>query len=268
LRVRQILSNFITNALKFTERGEVRIEAAAVPGGHVRLAVQDTGPGVPLLTQPLLFTPFTQGDSSTTRRYGGTGLGLSICRELARLMGGSVGMHSAPGEGSRFWAELPLVASAPADLPAGTEADEIDSLHGARVLMAEDNAVNMMIAVAMLEHWGVRVAQAFDGRSAVDAVHAAVRDGEPFDAVLMDVQMPVMGGHEAARELRRHYAAGELTIVALTAAALVSERDEALAAGMDDFLTKPIDASKLRSTLARRLAMQRRLDPVTGAPRR
>ena len=257
LRVRQILSNFITNALKFTERGEVRIEAGAAPGGALRLAVTDTGPGVSAELQARLFTPFSQGDTSTTRRFGGTGLGLSICRELARLMGGTVGVESRPGQGSTFWAELPLPSATPADAGAGTEARDIACLEGARVLMVEDNPVNMMIAVAMLEHWGVRVAQAFDGHAAVEAVHAAARDGAPFDAVLMDVQMPVMGGHEAASELRRHYGKRALTIIALTAAALVSERDEALAAGMNDFLTKPIDAPKLRQTLARHLAAQR-----------
>jgi CheY-like chemotaxis protein len=250
LRVRQILSNFITNALKFTERGHVRIAATLRPDGAVRLAVSDTGPGVPDETQARLFRPFSQGDSSTTRRYGGTGLGLSICRELAQLMGGAVGMESTPGHGSTFWADLPLPSSAPVQRSASTEASEIADLADARVLMAEDNPVNMMIAVAMLEHWGVHVEQAHDGRAAIDAVHAAAGQGRPFDVVLMDVQMPVMGGHEAARELRRHYAPEALPIVALTAAALVSERAEALDAGMNDFLTKPIDASKLRRTLA------------------
>jgi PAS domain S-box-containing protein len=250
LRVRQILSNFITNALKFTERGHVRIAATLRPDGAVRLAVSDTGPGVPDETQARLFRPFSQGDSSTTRRYGGTGLGLSICRELAHLMGGAVGMESTPGHGSTFWADLPLPSSAPVQRSASTEASEIADLADARVLMAEDNPVNMMIAVAMLEHWGVHVEQAHDGRAAIDAVHAAAGQGRPFDVVLMDVQMPVMGGHEAARELRRHYAPEALPIVALTAAALVSERAEALDAGMNDFLTKPIDASKLRRTLA------------------
>ena len=265
VRVRQILSNFITNALKFTERGEVNIQAGAAPGGALRLTVSDTGPGVALELQERLFTPFSQGDTSTTRRFGGTGLGLSICRELARLMGGAVGVQSVPGHGSTFWAELPLPGAAPAAAVAGTEAADIACLEGARVLMVEDNPVNMMIAVAMLEHWGVRVAQAFDGHEAVEAVHAAARDGAPFDAVLMDVQMPVMGGHEAARELRRHFEARTLTIIALTAAALVSERDEALAAGMTDFLTKPIDAPKLRQTLARHLAAQRGQAAATQA---
>ena len=251
VRVRQILSNFITNGLKFTDRGQVRIEASTTAQGWLRLAVVDTGPGVEPATQARLFTPFSQGDSSTTRRFGGTGLGLSICRELARLMGGEVGLHSTPGEGSTFWAELPLQAAEPAQALASTEASDIDRLVGARVLLVEDNPVNMMIVVAMLEHWGVRVAQAHDGKMAVEAVHAANSQGDPFDAVLMDVQMPVMSGHEAARELRRHYAAHRLPILALTAAALVSERDDAMRAGMNDFLTKPIDAPKLRQSLAR-----------------
>jgi PAS domain S-box-containing protein len=250
VRVRQILSNFITNALKFTERGHVQIEAREAADGALRLSVSDTGPGIPEDMQPRLFTPFSQGDSSTTRRFGGTGLGLSICRELAQLMGGTVGVESKVGQGSTFWAELPLPHTAPANIAASTEAADIERLKGTRVLMAEDNPVNMMIAVAMLERWGVHVDQAFDGRGAVEAVHAAAREGVPFDAVVMDVQMPVMGGHEAARELRRHYDAAALPIIALTAAALVSERDEALDAGMNDFLTKPIDAARLRHTLA------------------
>ena len=166
-------------------------------------------------------------------------------------MGGEVGLDSTPGQVSTFWAELPLPAAEPARASANTEASDIERLFGARVLMVEDNPVNMMIVVAMLERWGVRVAQAHDGRMAVEAVHQAEGQGEPFDAVLMDVQMPVMSGHEAARELRRHYAAQRLPILALTAAALVSERDDALRAGMNDFLTKPIDAPKLRQTLAR-----------------
>jgi PAS domain S-box-containing protein len=253
VRVRQILSNFITNALKFTERGHVRIAAAPTAGGSVLIKVSDTGPGVHEEMRERLFTPFSQGDSSTTRRFGGTGLGLSICRELAQLMGGSVGMESVFGEGSTFWAELPLPGSVPETAAESSEASDLKRLFHARVLMVEDNPVNMMIAVAMLEHWGVRVAQAYDGRMAVAAVHEAAEAGDPFHAVVMDVQMPVMSGHEAARALRAHFPPERLPIIALTAAALVSEREEAFACGMDDFLLKPVDAPQLRASLARHL---------------
>jgi PAS domain S-box-containing protein len=251
VRVRQILTNFVTNAIKFTERGSVRVEATTEGAGAIRLAVTDTGEGVDAATQQRLFQPFSQGDSSTTRRYGGTGLGLSICRELARLMGGEVGMHSRTGHGSTFWAVLPLRAAASSAVLLSTEANDLARLREKRILLVEDNPVNMMIAAATLEQWGVRVAQARDGRMALEAVGEAVADGRPFDAILMDVQMPVMSGHEAAAELRTRYDAQELPIIALTAAALVSEREQALAAGMNDFLTKPIDAVRLRQTLAR-----------------
>jgi PAS domain S-box-containing protein len=252
LRVRQILSNYLTNALKFTEAGEVRLQVRRVGGGHlperVRFEVRDTGPGIDVQTQARLFRPFTQADESTTRRFGGTGLGLSICRELAALMGGQVGVESMPGRGACFWAELPLPPEQPGHHPG--PAAEPD-LCGLSVLLVEDNAVNMLIAAAMLEQWGVRVTQASDGRQAVAAVARAAEDGQPFDVVLMDVQMPHMSGYEATRVLRSRADGDGLPIIALTAAALVSERDEAFAAGMNDFLTKPIDADRLRATLAR-----------------
>ena len=251
MRIRQILGNFITNAVKFTVEGGIRIVAAPGATGGVRLAVVDTGSGVDAQLLPRLFQPFSQGDASTTRAVGGTGLGLSICRQLARLMGGDVGVETGAGSGSTFWAELPLP---PAVLPGDaltSEASENERLRDARILLVEDNPVNMMIAVATLAQWGVDVAEARDGRAAIEAVHDAARGGRLFDLVLMDVQMPVMSGHEAAAELRRTWNPEALPIVALTAAALVSERDLALAAGMNDFLTKPIDAPKLRRTLAR-----------------
>ncbi|MEO7336282.1 MAG: response regulator, partial [Caldimonas sp.] len=195
--------------------------------------------------------------SSTTRRYGGTGLGLSICRELAHLMGGEVGIRSGSGQGSTFWAVLPLRPAKTSAMPDSTEASDISRLRGKRVLLVEDNPVNMMIAAATLDQWGVHVTQARDGRVAVDAVREAVVGGRAFDAVLMDVQMPVMSGHEAARALRLTYDEQALPIIALTAAAMVSERDEALASGMNDFLTKPIDTVRLRQTLARHVGLQR-----------
>jgi PAS domain S-box-containing protein len=248
LRVRQILSNYLTNAIKFTEHGEVRLAARRLDSSAVRFEVHDTGPGIDPTTQARLFKAFTQADESTTRRFGGTGLGLSICRELAELMGGRVGVDSLPGRGSCFWAVLPLPEVA---APAEPDAAALPAVRGARVLMVEDNAVNMMIAVAMLEQWGVLVEQAYDGKQAVAAVARAAAEGQLFDAVLMDVQMPLMSGYEATRLLRQRHGVDELPIIALTAAALVTEREEALAAGMNDFLTKPIDADRLRATLAR-----------------
>ncbi len=260
LRTRQILSNYLTNALKFTLHGGITVRVKALArnsqgsaGEWVRVEVSDTGAGIAIEQQARLFQPFTQADESTTRRFGGTGLGLSICRELAELMGGEVGVCSTLGEGSTFWAELPL-PGAPAPLahqPRESRAGGHDALHGRRVLIAEDHPVNMLIAVAQLEQWGMEVAQASDGRQAIEAVHAAASVGKPFDIVLMDVQMPVMGGHDATRELRKQFTAEQLPIVALTAAALVSERDDAFAAGMNDFLTKPIDTTRLHQTLLR-----------------
>ncbi len=252
-RLRQVLSNFLSNALKFTAQGGVSIDVRPAAATRLRFEVQDSGPGIDAGVQARLFTPFTQADESTTRRFGGTGLGLSICRELAELMGGEVGVDSQPGRGSRFWAELPLPASSegspdPAFAAAGDKGNPLAAL---RVLVAEDNPVNMLIAVALLEQWGVAAAQAGDGAQAVAAVNAQADAGTPFDLVLMDVQMPVMGGYEAARALRQRHSAAVLPIVALTAAALTSERDEALACGMNDFLTKPIDAQRLHDTVLR-----------------
>ncbi len=250
-RLRQVLSNFLSNALKFTEQGRVRIEVRPLDATRLRFEVSDNGPGIEPAMQAQLFTPFTQADASTTRRFGGTGLGLSICRELAELMGGAVGVDSDPGQGSRFWAEIPLPASEEASPDSAFAAmpRQASPLAGLRVLIAEDNPVNMLIAVALLEQWGVQAAQVGNGAQAVSLANAQADAGTPFDLVLMDVQMPVMGGNEAARALRRRHAAETLPIIALTAAALASERDEALASGMNDFLTKPIDAQRLHDTL-------------------
>ncbi len=251
MRLRQILSNFLNNALKFTASGHIRLTAMRVRNERVRFEVLDTGIGIDAETQARLFTAFSQADNSTTRRVGGTGLGLSICRELALLMGGEVGVVSLSGQGSQFWAEVPLPDGNPLDVENTSTGPGLDPVSGTHVLLVEDNAVNMMIAVALLEQWDVRVSQASDGPQAIAAVDAAMRSGQPLDAVLMDLQMPGMSGHEAVRELRQRYPKGRLPIIALTAAALVSERDEALAAGMNDFLVKPIDARHLRATLAR-----------------
>ncbi len=268
VRVRQIVSNFLSNALKFTAAGFVRLNVTALQPPLIRFEVEDSGPGIAPDVQARLFEPFVQGDVSTTRRYGGTGLGLSICRELAQLMGGHVGMSSEPGRGSRFWAELPLPASAQ-DAPSSAflPADEsLRPLVGAEVLVVEDNPVNMMITTTILRQWGVVASEAVNGAEAVAAVNARADAGRPFELVLMDVQMPVQGGHDAARVLRRRFDAPTLPIIALTAAALTSERDEALAAGMNDFLTKPLDAQRLREALLRWLATARSSRAAAAQP--
>ena len=257
LRLRQILGNYIANALKFTEAGEVRLRARLLPGDWLHFEVQDTGPGIAPAVRERLFQPFMQADASTTRRHGGTGLGLSICRELAQLMGGEVGVDSEPGEGSCFWLRLRLPQASPA--PGADQSAALlqgSPLGALRVLVAEDNEVNMLITVALLEQWGAAVSQARDGASAVARVAEAEAEGRPFDVVLMDVHMPVMDGHEAARRLRLHFPAHRLPIIALTASVLVSEREQALAAGMDAVLSKPVQVAALQAEL-QRLALAR-----------
>ena len=265
LRVRQILSNYLHNALKFTAQGGIRLVVRLVvrpvmrpdlrdnTADRVRFEVHDTGPGIAVATQARLFQPFTQADESTTRRYGGTGLGLSICRELAHLMGGTVGLDSTPGRGSCFHAELPLPAVAANTLTTAGDTVGDARLRGMRVLLVEDNSVNMMVGVALLEHWGVRVTEAADGAQALVAVDRAAAAGQPFDIVLMDLQMPGISGYQTTEVLRRQYSAAQLPVLALTAAALVSERERAQAAGMNGFLTKPIDPLNLQRALLRAL---------------
>jgi len=256
LRTRQILGNFLNNALKFTARGSVRLVVQWRPGGLVRFEVHDTGPGIDADTQRRLFQPFTQADESITRRHGGTGLGLSICQQLAGLMGGLVGLRSVPGQGSCFFAELPLPAE-PASTPASAEVMlDAEVLRGARVLLVEDNSVNMLIGVALLEQWQVQVSQASDGAQALAAVAAAQAAGLPFQLVLMDVQMPDISGYEVTIALRQQHSAQRLPVIALTAAALLSERRQALASGMTDFVSKPIEPKRLREALLRALAQR------------
>jgi PAS domain S-box-containing protein len=263
VRLRQILDNFLSNALKFTLHGSVSVHVQPAEGERVRFKVRDSGPGIDAATQARLFQPFVQADESVTRRYGGTGLGLAICRELARLMGGEVGVVSEPNAGSEFWVELPLPAAPAADATAppssadGSPADGNGSndraLEGARVLVVEDNPVNMLIADSMLRQWGVEVLQAGDGYEAIEVVGREC--GEPgargLDLVLMDVHMPRLSGDEATVRLRERWDAQSLPIVALTAAALVAEQQHALAVGMNDFVTKPIESQRLRDVVLR-----------------
>jgi len=255
VRVRQILANFANNALKFTARGMIEVRVLALPGGRVRIEVTDTGPGVPVRLLPRLFQPFSQADSSTTRQYGGTGLGLSICRQLAALMGGEVGVDSREGEGSCFWAELPLPAAGPLRERQQHRDTTLETLRGARILLAEDNVVNTLVAEAILRQWGAKVTTAINGADAIEAVERA-QGG--FDVVLMDLQMPVVGGIDATIAIRKRHDASQLPIIALTADVLVSEREAALRHGMNDFLSKPIDPDRLATALARWVRRARR----------
>jgi PAS domain S-box-containing protein len=246
VRVRQILANFLSNALKFTAAGSVAVEVEALGGEQVRLAVRDTGPGIAPELQARLFRPFAQADSSTTRRYGGTGLGLSICSDLAERMGGTVAVQSTPGAGSRFLAELPLPAAAPdeAGLPLAGAGQA--PLQGLRVLVAEDHPVNMLIAGAMLRELGAEVLEAADGAA---AVATALREHTTLDVVLMDLHMPVLDGLAAARRLRSDPRTAGLPVVALSAAVLAHEREQAREAGMGDFVAKPVQQEDLLRAL-------------------
>lgn len=254
-RLQQVLVNLVGNALKFTSKGEVslRIEPVSVADRRavLRFIVSDTGIGIDPELIPGLFDPFTQGDASTTRRFGGTGLGLSICKRLVTQMGGSIAVDSLPGQGSRFTVTLgfdrPAEGNSP--LPAGQDSDENakNRVQGLHVLLVDDNSVNQEVARQVLEMQGAAVTLVADGRQAVEALAAAANS---FDIVLMDVQMPVMDGLSAAREIRDRLGLRDLPIIALTAAALDHDRERCLAAGMNDVLAKPISPDRLFAAIA------------------
>jgi hypothetical protein len=251
--LRQVLTNLLSNALKFTHVGEIRLEVRRVSGpmgDSVRYAVHDTGIGIPTDRQTQVFEAFTQADGSITRRYGGTGLGLTISSRLAQLMGGHMGLESEVGRGSEFFIVLPLRLE---DGEAGPEApDEAQPSQAAstrvlNILLAEDNPINQKIASLMLERAGHRVRVADDGEAAL----AALAD-ERFDLILMDMQMPGMGGLEATRLIRsiEKPDASPLPIIALTANAYAEDRERCLAAGMNGFVTKPIRREELFAAIA------------------
>jgi signal transduction histidine kinase/DNA-binding NarL/FixJ family response regulator len=263
-RIRQILFNLLSNAVKFTERGEVVVRAGTVPLGHGRtrltLAVEDTGIGLDAEQQARLFQPFSQADSSTTRRYGGTGLGLSIVRRLAQLMGGDVTVDSAAGEGSIFTVTLTLEA-APAESPLAAllkpavaqSAATVPVGYATRLLVVDDHPVNREVLVRQLKLLGLAADTAEDGGEAL-AMWAPGR----YAAVLADLHMPGMDGFELTRQLRAAEAESgdaRIPIVAVTANAMRGEEERCLAAGMDAYLAKPVAIDRLRATLERWLAI-------------
>jgi two-component system, sensor histidine kinase len=258
VRLRQILINLLSNAIKFTEQGEVRLEIAwledLATAVSLRFAVSDTGIGIPRQDQKHIFEAFYQADSSTSRKYGGTGLGLAITRQLVELMGGELGLVSEPGQGTTFWFKVRLQKAPsqerPAALPAPREATPITC--NARILLAEDNPVNLEVARGMLENLGCKVEAVSNGREALAALARTA-----YDLVFMDCQMPEMDGYEASKIIRQKEssepaaASGHVLIVALTAHAMAGAKEECLEAGMDDYLGKPFTQEDLRQVLER-----------------
>lgn len=259
LRVRQIALNLIGNAIKFTEAGGVDIRVttdAAAPNPRLLIAVSDTGVGIPQDRLGTIFQQFAQADASIARRFGGTGLGLSISSELARLMGGSISVTSEVGKGSTFTVALPLKEAAGTPPDAMSIVDEqstpVPAQRRARVLIAEDHDVNQMLMLSMATSANFDAEIAENGAEAIAMVEAAVRAGTPFDLVLMDMQMPVVDGLAATRELRaKGFSSTQLPIVALTANAYQDDIAACRAAGMQAHLSKPVRAREIREVVAK-----------------
>ena len=264
LRLKQVLINYANNAIKFSEQGRiafrVRMVAGNADGCLVRFEVSDQGIGLTKAEMAKLFVSFQQADTSTTREYGGTGLGLAICKELAQLMGGDVGIDSEPGVGSTFWFTAQLgISSQPmptlinqisdaagellanSRMPATTAA-----LQTARILLVEDNVFNQQIAQEMLEEMGAAVCLANNGAAALELLHQS-----SFDCVLMDLQMPVMDGLEATRRIRAAPQLSHLPVLAMTATATTDARVRCIDAGMNDFISKPVQPALMYQTIAK-----------------
>jgi two-component system sensor histidine kinase/response regulator len=266
LRLSQILVNLAGNAVKFTQRGHIAVRAQLVEAVgqelKVRFAVEDTGIGLSREQVGRLFRSFAQADSSTTRQYGGTGLGLSISKRLVELMGGEIGVDSVPGQGSTFWFTAIMRAATSADMAAApVRAGPPPNLQGTRLLLVEDNVINQQVAAEILQGAGVTVDIANNGLEAVRSVRA-----KRYDAVLMDVQMPVMDGLQATEAIRAIEQFKALPIIAMTASVLRGDREGCLKAGMNDYVSKPINVDKMLSTLARWLPERRGVSPPAPAP--
>ncbi|MEY2426051.1 MAG: hypothetical protein QOI61_1623 [Actinomycetota bacterium] len=245
LRLRQVISNLLSNALKFTQAGAVSLRVERHADGLL-FEVNDSGIGVGPDAGSVLFDPFVQADASTTRRFGGTGLGLAICRQLVTLMDGEIGAGPRPGGGSRFWFTLPLVsATAPLtalDVRRVSVARAVQN--GGLVLVVEDNAVNRKVAVGLLEQLGYTAEIAEDGLAAVEVFEPGA-----YKAILMDCQMPRMDGYDATIAIRALEPNGHTPIIAMTASAMASDREHCLAVGMDEYLSKPINRDLLATVL-------------------
>ncbi len=264
-RLRQILTNLTSNAIKFTDQGSVTIEAVPEPQSvgeitaaiKVRFTITDTGIGIRPDQVTALFSPFVQADASTTRKYGGTGLGLAICKELAGMMGGTVGVQSQEGKGSAFWftavfgagdaviPRQPSVSGTGTDRAADSSSAIAHRNNNWQILVAEDNAVNRQVALAQLAKLGYSAMAVNDGAEAIKALEHG-----HYDLILMDCEMPVMDGFEATSQIRKSHQS-EIPIIAVTANAMESDRDRCLAEGMNDYLAKPMGLSELRDLLTK-----------------
>ncbi len=249
-RIRQVLQNLLDNAIKFTHEGEVLLAVECTTTSdsvvHVRFTVRDTGIGIPVEFHERLFERFTQQDESNARKYGGVGVGLAICRHIVNSMDGSIGLTSLAGQGSEFWVELPLRLATPSDvLPSDRQAEGGD-MGKTRVLLVEDNRLNQITLKAMVEEAGCHVDVAGTGKDALEKLE------QPYDLVLMDISMPDMDGYQTTAEIRRLFSQrGHLPVVALTAHAMQGERERCIAAGMDDYLSKPVQMASLHAAIRR-----------------
>jgi signal transduction histidine kinase/ActR/RegA family two-component response regulator len=256
-RLQQILSNIVGNAIKFTDRGAVEVNAQPMPGAkpdelRVLFTVTDTGIGIADQALETLFAPFTQIDSSLSRQYQGAGLGLTITKRLTGLMDGTIGVESNEGLGTTFYVNIPfgLVDGVPDHAPAaGSAGEKAGAALPLKVLVVEDDPVNLITANKIVKRLGHEAVAAIDGQKALEALRE-----HPFDLVLMDVQMPVMDGVETTRRIRSGEAGEEnkdIPIIAMTAYAMLGDKEKFLAVGMDDYLAKPVDVETLRTALAR-----------------
>jgi len=247
-RLRQIMFNLTSNALKFTEQGFVKMTVEAIgeeEGKHkFRVNVEDTGIGIPEDKIDYIFSKFSQAEETTTRRFGGTGLGLAICSQLTQMMGGEIGVESVSGEGSTFWFTMFLPLSTEGETRQSfhdTSSPDLESItfNNAHILLAEDNPTNQMVATAMLEEYGCRVTPAGNGKEALELVLQ-----QQFDLIFMDCRMPEMDGYEASSAIRKQEQenrdAQQVVIVALTANAMRGDREKCLAVGMNDYVSKPV----------------------------
>lgn len=253
-RLRQVISNLLSNALKFTAKGTITLQLEQLENSFLKFTVSDTGDGIDELQISKLFQTFSQGDGSITRRYGGTGLGLAICRSLIQLMGGEIGVKSQLGKGSQFWFQIPIdeVTDSEKHHPIHYQAlpplQKTPQIH--RILVVEDNPINQVVVLAMLDRLGYQTELAQHGQEALDAIKSASQ----YDLILMDCQMPIMDGYEASlliRSWEQQFKRKRIPIIALTADAYQEDKNRCQAVGMDDFLSKPLCIHDLAETLKR-----------------